>query len=357
MPTNPSSHAELNCCQGNGELNSNAESRSDESLFLQGINMSDVMQGFKRLFRGRVDVYAIQKSDGSYRPVNGPLSDKVLHAHLTGRVTVGLYLVTPVEDTCWLMAIDVDKRSKTMALSLIAAARTMGFDDREFLLESSGNKGFHMWFFFEERMSAERAMQLGRVLCHKAGLLGQVEVFPKQAHVSSSGFGNLIKLPGRHAKSGRYSKFFSVGFLPLDLGCLRHVKYIPTERILQLLAEPQKPTARKRELPTEHTAPRRTIPCIEKLLAGVLEGKRHIAAFRLAVFLKNQGLPVTIAAGALEKWNDCNRPPISPVELHNTVTQVYNKDYHGYGCRAPQMQEFCNPDACPIHHARQRAKC
>lgn len=314
----------------------------------------DAVYEFKRLFRGRTDAYAVQRADGSYRPIRRPLSNEVLRSHLSGRVTVGLYLVTPIADTCGFMAIDVDHRSKAMASALIAAAGAFGFGDAEFLLESSGNKGFHLWFFFTDQIPAKQAMALGELLCKKAGLFGQVEIFPKQARVRADGFGNLIKLPGRHAKSGRFSRFFSASFELRDVAWLRHIQQISPERVASVLAAQQEPTAPPCKPPPPPRSLRKPIPCIKAMLAGVSEGKRNVAAFRLAIFLRNQGLPQDLTTATLQAWNSRNRPAAPVGELDCAIQQVYLKEYQGYGCRDPQMQEFCDPECCPIHQARQK---
>lgn len=83
---------------------------------------------FRSLFRGRDDVYAVrweERNNGKtgYSPAcrrvwgvpNSeqlkeyfPLTDQVIHDHLTGRLTAGVYpLLT--NETCWFLAADFDK--------------------------------------------------------------------------------------------------------------------------------------------------------------------------------------------------------------------------------------------------------
>ncbi|MBI3987417.1 MAG: primase C-terminal domain-containing protein [Lentisphaerae bacterium] len=106
-------------------------------------------------------------------------------------------------------------------------------------------------------------------------------------------------------------------------------------------------------LPDERQSSK-VIPCIIRLFRGVANGKRNISAFRLSVFLKNQGLPLNIMLKTLAGWNEANLPPLNETELRRTAEQVYRRDYHGYGCADPQMREFCRPYDCPIHRARSR---
>lgn len=335
-------------------MNSNPTYPVNVPLLSPTIPVEDTLREFKRLFQGRADVYAIQKPNGGYRTVRQPASDKVLRSHLSGDITIGVYLITPVEDTCRFTAIDVDKRSTTMARSLIRATRALGLADNEFLLESSGNKGFHLWIFYADKVPAGRAMLLGKIICKEAGMFGKVEIFPKQSHVSEGQFGNLIKLPGRHAVSGRYSRFFSVDIHPQDVGWLRCIRQLSPQRLSQILAAKEDhmlPVTNPSKIPRPS---RKNIPCIDLLFAGVQEGNRNYAALRLAVFLKDHGLPLGVTVGTLNVWNESNQPPLSPGELNNTIQHVYRKDYHGYNCHHAQMQQFCDRESCPVERARRR---
>ncbi len=90
----------------------------------------DKVKLFRSLFRGRDDVYAVRwegrNGKAGYSPAyhrvwgtsfrNGPekpkeyfpITDQVIHDHLTGKVTAGIYpLLT--DETCWFLAADFDK--------------------------------------------------------------------------------------------------------------------------------------------------------------------------------------------------------------------------------------------------------
>ncbi len=85
---------------------------------------------FRSLFRGREDVYAVRwegrNGKAGYSPAYRkvwsspfqkrpdepkkyfPLTDQVIHNHLTGKLTAGVYpLLT--DETCWFLAADFDK--------------------------------------------------------------------------------------------------------------------------------------------------------------------------------------------------------------------------------------------------------
>lgn len=86
---------------------------------------------FRDLFRGRDDVYAVRwegrNGKAGYSPAYHriwgtsfrsapdrpkeyfPLTDQVIHDHLTGKLTAGIYpLLT--DETCWFLAADFDNR-------------------------------------------------------------------------------------------------------------------------------------------------------------------------------------------------------------------------------------------------------
>lgn len=334
-------------------MNSNNQLGSPNRFLAPYPTAQEAIPHFCRLFRGRQDVYALQQADGSYRPVRAAITTEVIGRHLNGEITIGVYLVTPTVDTCSMAVIDVDQRSKAMAIGLVQACAKIGLTAEEILLESSGNKGFHLWVFFEEPLPARDAMRIGMAVSGQAGLLGKVEVFPKQAHVPEGGFGNLIKLPGRHAKSGRFSRFFSADLSPLDLDILERIQRLTPTRLSQItLSDHLLPKPRQTDGHPDDLARTsgRTPPCIEKMLQGVSAGRRNICAFKLAVFLKERAMPLDLTLGALHAWNQRNDPQLPHWELQAAVRRAYARDYHGIGCRSADMAAFCTPEVCPLVH-------
>src|SRR5690625_3318781 len=76
---------------------------------------------FRSLFKGREDVYAYQWRDkgiiqyspseqkGSRLKKYFPLTDEVIHDHLSGKKVIGVYPVLK-NNTCWFLAVDFDKK-------------------------------------------------------------------------------------------------------------------------------------------------------------------------------------------------------------------------------------------------------
>jgi hypothetical protein len=142
---------------------------------------------FRSLFRGREDVYALRwegrNGKTGYSPAHQkkwsnsfqkkpdkpkdyfPLTDQVIHDHLTGKLTAGIYpLLT--DETCWFLAADFDKASwqddvraflQTCADWNIPAA----------LEKSRSGRGGHVWIFFDAPLPAGLARKLGAVILMK----------------------------------------------------------------------------------------------------------------------------------------------------------------------------------------------
>jgi hypothetical protein len=186
---------------------------------------------FMDLFSGRPDCFARQWADrtagkSGYVPVRHPIRQEDLDAHLKGHETLGIYLIhrdgsvktavidadlsPSLRDPAALKAnfSAVKKESTWMASRIIELSPTAGVRP---LIENSGGKGFHFWYFFESPVPAGRARAaLTHIVNRIKGDLShfRLEVFPKQDHLSGQGLGNLVKLPlGIHRKTGKRSYF------------------------------------------------------------------------------------------------------------------------------------------------------
>lgn len=189
---------------------------------------ADKIALFRRLFRGRDDVYPQRwessKGRAGYSPACGnewrpgvcykprvkcgdcnqrqllPVTDQVIYDHLTGRQTIGIYpLLT--NESCYFLAADFDEAEWCQdAKAFMRSCKE--FDIPAALEISRSGNGAHVWIFFVEAVPAQYARQLGAALisrtCERArqlSLTSYDRLFPNQDTLPKGGFGNLIALP------------------------------------------------------------------------------------------------------------------------------------------------------------------
>jgi len=161
---------------------------------------------FSKYFKGRTDVFAEQKADGTYKKVDRKFTLEDIENHLSGHHTFGIFPVEPVVNICWHTIIDIDEVDLKLVASAIDGAENLGIDQSKLLIEFSGSKGYHIWVRFKEAIPACLAKRLGEIILLESNLSAKIEVFPKQAHVAKDQYGNLIKLPfGIHRVSNKRS--------------------------------------------------------------------------------------------------------------------------------------------------------
>lgn len=197
---------------------------------------------FRCLFRGREDVYAMRWEgrngktgySPAYRKVWSsplqrkpdepkeyfPLTNQVIHDHLTGKLTAGIYpLLT--DETCWFLAADFDKA--TWQDDVRAFLQTCSDWKIPAALERSrSGRGGHIWIFFDTPLPAGLARKLGAAILtrtmerrHQLGLDSYDRLFPSQDTMPKGGFGNLIALPLQQLpRSHGNSVFLDAGFNP-----------------------------------------------------------------------------------------------------------------------------------------------
>lgn len=184
---------------------------------------------FRRLFRGRTDVYPIRwesKTTGKtgYTPAcsnewlagvcNKPrikcsdcnnralsqLTDFVIYEHLAGKRTVGVYPLL-ADDNCHFLTADFDEAEwKEDALAFVHSCHEFGVPVA-LEISRSGN-GAHVWVFFSGTVSARDARRLGTAIISRTctrtrqlKLASYDRLFPNQDTMPKGGFGNLIALP------------------------------------------------------------------------------------------------------------------------------------------------------------------
>lgn len=151
-----------------------------------------------------------------------PLSDAVLYDHLTGKHTVGVYPLLE-DDTCHFLAIDFDEAEwREDARAFMQSCTDLGVP-AALEISRSGN-GAHVWVFFAGRVPARDARCLGTaIISHTCSRTRQLKLasydrlFPNQDTMPKGGFGNLIALPlQKIPRESGCSVFVDVGLRPFD---------------------------------------------------------------------------------------------------------------------------------------------
>ena len=192
------------------------------------LTTDDKVALFRRLFRGRTDVYPVrwQSKTGKagYSPACAnewragvcekprikcadcghrllvPLTDQTIYDHLAGRHTVGVYPLLE-DDSCHFLAVDFDDAEwRSDARAFIDSCRDLGVPAA--LEVSRSGEGAHTWVFFSSRVAARDARRLGTaIISHTCARTRQLKLtsydrlFPNQDTMPKGGFGNLIALP------------------------------------------------------------------------------------------------------------------------------------------------------------------
>ena len=192
------------------------------------LSTKDKIALFRRLFRGRDDVYPQRwesaKGKAGYSPACGnewkpgvchkprvkcgecskrmllPVSDDVIFNHLSGKQTIGVYPLLN-DDHCYLLAVDFDKQEwREDAGAFMQSCRELDIP-AALEISRSGN-GAHVWIFFAAPVPAREARLLGAALishtCERTrqlSLASYDRLFPNQDIMPKGGFGNLIALP------------------------------------------------------------------------------------------------------------------------------------------------------------------
>lgn len=214
-----------------------------------GLSTADKVALFRRLFRGRTDVYPVRwqsrtSGKSGYAPACAnewragvcekprikcgdcsqrllmPLSDAVIYDHLAGKQTVGVYPLLE-DDTCHFLAVDFDEAEwQQDALAFMQSCSELGVPAAPEI--SRSGQGAHVWVFFAGRVSARDARRLGTaIISHTCARTRQLKLasydrlFPNQDTMPKGGFGNLIALPlQKHPRENGFSVFVDATLRP-----------------------------------------------------------------------------------------------------------------------------------------------
>jgi len=229
---------------------------------------------FMSLFKGREDVYAKRwennkKGTSGYSPVclnqwqtgvcgkpqiscskcenklYAAMDGNVIENHLRGNIVAGIYPMLP-DETCWFLAIDFDEADWQKDVSVFREVCN-AFNIPVAVERSRSGRGGHVWFFFENPLSAALARKFGTALLtsamgrrHEIQFKSYDRFIPSQDTMPKGGFGNLIALPlQKAARENKNSEFIDENFESYvdQWAFLSTIKKISEDRLDELISE------------------------------------------------------------------------------------------------------------------------
>lgn len=319
-------------------------------------------------------MYACQQSSGAYYPQRQPLTDDELQEHLDGIASYGAYVIRPTSDAAWgpdvvsdntvkYIVFDLDTHDPEATAHLLheverftAHLPMMNPEQRKkaLLLEASGNKGVHVWCFFDKPLPARQVrVWVARDFMPEWEKLGiTLEVFPKQDTVDEGGYGNLVKLPlGKHAVSQQWSHF-----IPRQGWASQIEEVVPLAASLV----PQAPVVTPGIRPagrteggssgvgghSPHDGPTSPFPCVDFIQReGAQQGYRDQAMFHLALYYFGHGLDQDLAEEMCLRANENFDPPMGEADIRDKVRSAYRGRYQSARCGTDWLRDLC-PGPC-----------
>lgn len=141
---------------------------------------------------------------GTYAPVRAPLTEADLHAHLSGKQPLGLYIFKEAHGVKGLVnaaCVDLDdkKHEHTFAaicdhadtISRMLAQRGL----MTWPVRSGSGHGVHLWLFWEQAQEAKKLRIILKDIVEKAKVPLHIDLFPAGDHLQEGQLGNLVAIP------------------------------------------------------------------------------------------------------------------------------------------------------------------
>jgi superfamily II DNA or RNA helicase len=231
---------------------------------------------FRKIFRGREDLYALRWETKSGRSGyslacsnewrrprcrkprvkcgecgNGrfpAVTDEVIRDHLSGRHTIAIYPLLP-DATCRFLAIGFERGDWQQGVAaFLETCRAMGIPAAAERLRSG--KGAHVWIFFERRVPAAMARKFGCALLtrtiekgHEIGMEVYDRLCPDLDALPRGGFGGFVPLPlQRGPREEGNSVFVDKDFLahPDQWRLLSGLETVPAAAVDAVVREAEK---------------------------------------------------------------------------------------------------------------------
>lgn len=195
----------------------------------------------------RADCHGAYSTTGKPWTCKEPITVSKLSNHFVGNQTIGVHVVSPTGNMAKVVIFDIDlhdepkphkgddqaapadpTKNLEYARHLWGKYKQLGIDS--LLFDSNGKGGYHLWTVFDFPMSAGLLRSFGLWMTRDAIDFGVTppEVFPKQDAIKPDGFGNWVRLPGKHHKREFYTKVWDgSGWLSGDGAAKKIIEYMP----------------------------------------------------------------------------------------------------------------------------------
>lgn len=165
--------------------------------------------------------YVEQKEDGTYRKKAGVVNSKLIEQVLLEQKSIAIYQKNNDLTIRWICfdfdilksCIDSDsmhKGERELQKTINVFCQKLEQREIPFLLEYSGNRGFHVWITFDEAVNYRTGYDIQQAILQDVGLdfdsnLIDIDLFPHSA-TPTGGVGLGVKIPlSKHKKSACYS--------------------------------------------------------------------------------------------------------------------------------------------------------
>jgi superfamily II DNA or RNA helicase len=296
-----------------------------------GLSPTAKIQLFRRLFRGRDDIYPVRWINKAGKPgysplcankwkpgvcklpvikcsacrhsLYAPITDDIIRQHLRGEITAGVYPLL-MDNRCHFLAIDFDDAD--WREDARAVLQTCLDNALPAALEiSRSGEGAHLWLFFANATIARDARRLGAALIsatcartRQLALKSYDRLFPNQDTMPKGGFGNLIALPLQKEPRDLGRSVFvdeNLQQLPDQWAFLENIRPLPQsliETVLTKLVGDRHPLdIAYAEVPQENVDAPWVRPAMPDVKLNGIMPKAVKATMAAQLFIEKAGLP------------------------------------------------------------------
>lgn len=326
---------------------------------------------FLRLFNGREGVYSRQwtSDDGrmGYNAIYRPLTSDELRSHLSGRQTLGYYLMR-TDNTVSQLVFDLDLTKQVRSEIAKTSSEMKNWQNfawqeaRKLLdilrdlqlkayVEDSGYKGLHLWLFFGAPLPGRDVVLLAQKVLALAGAPPPGltrEYFPREERIAPQALGPMVKLPlGVHKLTNRRCLFLDLEGEPAtdQFALLRSIEPVSNNQFYAALEK-----AKLSLLAPTATQPQADRAEVDKIFAGC-NVLRHFQERAERTKWLNHTERLTVAA-VFGHMGLAGHQTVHEIIQHTTnynyrITQKWLERVKGYPISCPKIRERHN-DVTPV---------